>query len=318
MKNISDNEVGFKTPTTSRFKDMMPTSGLLTPQTGHRKRMRDGEDSAMAKLGESPPKVQRTGERRASSSLTGWLKGGKDPTGGQKRAFHEEGDTSFEWDTEMDDEVPDLEPEKNEKKDSVQEAMSPSKPSTLLPPGRQISAPHTTAMTGNSRSQPPTKLPPRLSAIRSPSPPQISVVRPAAPQPTAPPNLVPSTFNPPPTPAPTRFKSTPLLNRYQTRPQDSHDSQLIGQTLTLLTAHQVPLTEETKSDLVNLLNMHDLRTLGIKKGRDISRMAIKTRDEEIQKLREKIESLEAERESWRIGSLKEHVNGDQDRGRRGR
>lgn len=53
-----------------------------------------------------------------------------------------------------------------------------------------------------------------------------------------------------------------------------------------------------------LLNTHDLRTQGIARGRDISRLAIKKKEERLQALIGRIEVLEAEREGWRVAQLK--------------
>lgn len=314
-----DDDVGVRTPSVSRIKDMTQTSGLMTPETGQRKRRRDGEDVVIVGLDESPAKMQRMSGRKVNSSLTGWLKNVKDQDGGEKQKDGEEG--LFGWDQDMDGVVADMMLGRDgSKKDAVQTTLSPSKPPPLPPLGRPAEPErpkvHMTPTMGESRSQPALQLPPRLSAMRSPLPPKASVAPPSISQPSAPTNLNP--INPPPTPTPMRYTSTPLMNRHQTRSQYQQHSQLINQTLTLLEAHRISLPEETKSDLINLLNTHDLRTLGIMKGRDISRLAIKTRDEKIQELLGRIETLEAEKEAWRAGSLKGNVNSSENIRRKGR
>lgn len=57
-----------------------------------------------------------------------------------------------------------------------------------------------------------------------------------------------------------------------------------------------PVDDETKSKLRGLLNRHALRVSGIVRGRDITRVALKTKDTRIAELQQKIAALEAERE----------------------
>jgi len=107
---------------------------------------------------------------------------------------------------------------------------------------------------------------------------------------------------PPSTPTPIRFASTPLIN--QPAAETQPHCQLISQTLTLLASHHISLPPSAEQDLINLLNMHDLRAQGIARGRDISRLAIRKKDERIQALIGRIEVLEAERAGWRVARLK--------------
>ncbi|KAK2741751.1 hypothetical protein FQN57_005495 [Myotisia sp. PD_48] len=102
-----------------------------------------------------------------------------------------------------------------------------------------------------------------------------------------------------PTPAkiaPPRFHSQ---KSSKTEPLRQQHCQLVSDTLSLLETHHIRLTPDAKDDLVSLLDLADLRTLGITKGRDISRAGIKKRDEQIKALQARIEVLEVERESWR-------------------
>ncbi|KAH8820337.1 hypothetical protein F5884DRAFT_849600 [Xylogone sp. PMI_703] len=56
------------------------------------------------------------------------------------------------------------------------------------------------------------------------------------------------------------------------------------------------IDEETSSNLRNLLGKYALRTSGIARGRDISRLALKNKDVKIAELQERIRELETERE----------------------
>jgi hypothetical protein len=112
---------------------------------------------------------------------------------------------------------------------------------------------------------------------------------------------------PPSTPTPIRYASTALLN--QPAAETESYCQLVSQTLTLLASHHITLPASAKQDLITLLNTHDLRAQGIARGRDISRLAIRKKDERIEALIGRIEVLEAERESWRVARLKQERSG---------
>ncbi|KAF3481913.1 PX domain-containing protein [Arthroderma uncinatum] len=108
----------------------------------------------------------------------------------------------------------------------------------------------------------------------------------------------------PSTPTPSRVASSPFcLPASEGNNKRSRQSELKTQIFDLLESHKVHLPLKTKQDLAGLLDMNDLRTLGIIKGRDISRLAIKEREKRIEGLLSRIEVLEAERESWRALSL---------------
>ncbi|ODH13253.1 hypothetical protein ACO22_07444 [Paracoccidioides brasiliensis] len=123
----------------------------------------------------------------------------------------------------------------------------------------------------------------------------------------------------PSTPTPIRFNSTTLLHLDNQRsPQATAPSAssittsatgqkpgtIVSQTLAVLSKHKVYMSPAAKQELVALLNTHHLRTQGITKGRDISRVAIQSRDAQIQRLKARIEVLEAEREGFRLGRLR--------------
>lgn len=69
------------------------------------------------------------------------------------------------------------------------------------------------------------------------------------------------------------------------------------------------LSHEVEQELVQLLETHDLRTQGIARGRDISRLALSNKDKKISELEARIASLEAERETSRavIAHLKTDI-----------
>ncbi|WPG98818.1 Hypothetical protein R9X50_00161600 [Acrodontium crateriforme] len=76
-------------------------------------------------------------------------------------------------------------------------------------------------------------------------------------------------------------------------PADS-ESSLTSEALAALASVNIPL--EALSNLRSVLSRHDLRTQGVIKGRDISRLALKAKDTKIAELQARIASLEAERE----------------------
>lgn len=109
-------------------------------------------------------------------------------------------------------------------------------------------------------------------------------------------------------PASAEISTTPTPRRYtDVHPASSSDiSALAAETLALLDRHNVVLPTKTKNDLVALLDRHDLRTQGIIRGREVSRMALKKKEAQIRELNKRIEGLEAEREMERavIAGLK--------------
>jgi hypothetical protein len=71
----------------------------------------------------------------------------------------------------------------------------------------------------------------------------------------------------------------------------------------------IPLNSTVEAQLVTLLNRHDLRTQGIAKGRDITRLAIQSKNMKIAELQARIAGLEAERETSKtvIAHLKQDI-----------
>ncbi|KAE8149975.1 hypothetical protein BDV25DRAFT_129962 [Aspergillus avenaceus] len=66
------------------------------------------------------------------------------------------------------------------------------------------------------------------------------------------------------------------------------------QALKILESYGTVVPRKAQEELTDVLNRHDLQTKGIIRGRDISRIAIKKKDEQIMKLNERIAALEAQ------------------------
>jgi hypothetical protein len=120
-----------------------------------------------------------------------------------------------------------------------------------------------------------------------------------------------------PTPS-TRYLSHDLdLNPDSTpKPQQTYD--ITSEIFSLL--HAQKIEEEIEEKLKEVLSKHALRISGIVRGRDVSRAAIKKKDERIAELEGVIGRLEREREVDRvvIGHLKGDVRASVERRRGGR
>jgi hypothetical protein len=94
---------------------------------------------------------------------------------------------------------------------------------------------------------------------------------------------------------------TPANRHTQTNngPPETETSQLAAEALKILRTSTSQLSTQAENDLVELLNKHDLRTQGIAKGRDITRLAVHAKDKKIAELQSRIEALEAEKETNR-------------------
>lgn len=108
-------------------------------------------------------------------------------------------------------------------------------------------------------------------------------------------------ISPAETPTPSRFRDLPL----------GGDSELTTEILAALSSIAVDC--ETRDALKTVCNKHALRTQGIAKGRDISRLAIKAKDGRIAELQARIAALEAERENNR--AVIRHLRRDMEMGR---
>lgn len=92
---------------------------------------------------------------------------------------------------------------------------------------------------------------------------------------------------------------TPTPSRYSNvlhSDSRSDASDLAKSTLALLDKHNVVLPNRARDELVTLLNRQELRTQGIVRGRDITRIAMKKKDEQIELLNERMQFLETQRE----------------------
>lgn len=109
-----------------------------------------------------------------------------------------------------------------------------------------------------------------------------------------------------------------LENPSQPLTNDTSNSTLATDALKILAP--IPLNSTVEAQLVALLNRHDLRTQGIAKGRDVSRLAIQSKDKKIAELQTRIAGLEAERETSRavIAHLKQDIGLNVSSSKRGR
>ncbi|EED12289.1 conserved hypothetical protein [Talaromyces stipitatus ATCC 10500] len=98
------------------------------------------------------------------------------------------------------------------------------------------------------------------------------------------------------TPTPRRYKDV-----LSAQGAASHQiSDLASNILAILDRHDVVIPTIARDEIVASLDQHHLKTQGIIRGRDLSRMALKKKDEEIQALKERIERLETEREMDKV------------------
>ena len=93
-------------------------------------------------------------------------------------------------------------------------------------------------------------------------------------------------------------------------------SELAGEILDHLRTAQVSLRDDAAEVIKGICNKYALKLQGVTKGRDISRIAIKAKDERIAELQGRITALEAERETSR--SVIRHLRSDMLAARPGR
>ena len=80
---------------------------------------------------------------------------------------------------------------------------------------------------------------------------------------------------------------------------EAEPSMLAAEALKILRSSDSHVSSRVENELVELLNNHDLRTQGIIKGRDITRLAVQAKDKKIGELQARISALEAEKETNR-------------------
>ena len=109
-----------------------------------------------------------------------------------------------------------------------------------------------------------------------------------------------------PTATPAKIPSQ-LENQSRLVGNDTSNSTLATEVLKILAP--IPLDSSVQFQLIELLNRHDLRTQGIAKGRDITRLAIQSKERKIAELQARIAGLEAERQTSRtvIAHLKQDI-----------
>ena len=88
------------------------------------------------------------------------------------------------------------------------------------------------------------------------------------------------------TPTPVRFGASPATGG------DKASSELTAQAAEILERNKVVMSEKAKGELMDLLQKHDLKMKGIVRGRDISRIALKKKDDQIKALNERVAMLE--------------------------
>ena len=96
------------------------------------------------------------------------------------------------------------------------------------------------------------------------------------------------------TPTPTKY-TNPLTTSMSTNsPSHSQPASLAHQAITLLENKGVVIARSTQEELAAVLNRHEMKMQGVIKGRDVTRMALKKREEEVELLRERVDALEVE------------------------
>lgn len=94
---------------------------------------------------------------------------------------------------------------------------------------------------------------------------------------------------------------TPTPSRYKNVVADVGESPLASsdiavQVSRILEGHGIDVPVAAREELRELFNRHEMKTKGVIRGRDISRMALKKNEEQIARLNERIAMLEAQRE----------------------
>ncbi|KAJ5555285.1 hypothetical protein N7535_007724 [Penicillium sp. DV-2018c] len=92
------------------------------------------------------------------------------------------------------------------------------------------------------------------------------------------------------TPTPSKYKDVLSTD------SKFNTSDLAHSLLEIMEKHNVVLPNHARDEVVTLLNRHDLKTQGIIRGRDISRLAAKKKDDGIKALQDRVADLEAQRE----------------------
>ncbi|BCS06531.1 hypothetical protein ALUC_10912S [Aspergillus luchuensis] len=99
-------------------------------------------------------------------------------------------------------------------------------------------------------------------------------------------SVPPSSLEVSKTPTPVRFGTSPATGG------EKASSELAAQAVEILDRNKVVMSEKAKGELMDLLQKHDLKVKGIVRGRDISRIALKKKDDQIKALNERVAMLE--------------------------
>lgn len=100
------------------------------------------------------------------------------------------------------------------------------------------------------------------------------------------------------TPTPNRFRDGDIADPTSGPASDPREYDITQEVLALLSEQEVD--EETTTNVTQALNRHALKTQGIVRGRDITRVALKAKDAKIAELQQRISALEAEREMDKV------------------
>lgn len=125
-------------------------------------------------------------------------------------------------------------------------------------------------------------------AYASPTAGSPSMATPLSSRSTASSRFSPSSLELNVTPTPTKYRD--VLST-ETK---SDLSKFAEEVTTLLEKHEVVLPNRARDELVKLLNLQELKSKGIIRGRDMARDSMKKKDEEIARLKERIMNLEAQ------------------------
>lgn len=112
-------------------------------------------------------------------------------------------------------------------------------------------------------------------------------------------------YNPP---SSAEISTTPTLKRHRAgkvlggspeKREQTAGLHLARSALAILDTHSAMLSPETLEELVELLDRYELQTQGVTRGRDVTREALKKKEDTIEHLNEQIEVLKGELESAR-------------------
>ncbi|KKK12148.1 hypothetical protein ARAM_003547 [Aspergillus rambellii] len=231
--------------------------GLLTPQTGQRdKEARSSHDRSI-KPDTNPRATSQTGPLPP-------------PPSAKARMMSEDAD-EFEWDDTVETEMGKL--------------LDPSRPLRQPDFGRP---PKNPARTENI--PPPRKRRRGLDAEEGEGDDNASGT--ATPGSFAPPH--PTGGGPFLTPTPGRYKN--MVPQQVPESPLASSSELAVQVSQILEKHSVVVPQKAQDELRGLFHQHGMKVHGIMRGRDVSRVSLRKRDEQIARLNERIASLESQRE----------------------